>query len=483
MLRAPHFRLERSNSPFQDLMRRMLQVEETERLFDRRVAGVFFWEYIRLRVHYELTKRLGLLEHDTDAIPHAPSKLLRMGFELVGSAVTRNPLRAPKCSLVCFGYPRRIRQADGSWADVHLDPLLKDLAWSHLYVEVRNRRTHYHPIRTRHTVRHDVFDAISAAHRYFRPLALDRIDRQVLENLTAALTTSFGVEMDLTEIVRSTLGQRAALSICYRKLFERTRPKLVLLLSPNCRELTAVETARAMGIRTAELQHGVLSEYDPSYTFPLEGGAIRCFADDLLSFGEYWNQALVRRPPRTELHTIGFQYFEESRSRFGTATRQDRIVFISQPTIGRQLSKFAVDLVRHPEFRGRIVYRLHPDERAWRVEYPWLADSGIEIDDGSDRELYELFATSHTQVGVYSFALFEGMALGLRTCVLKLPGNEALQTLIDRGDVEAIATPEDFLGVRPRMRNFGERLFRSGAGENFRQYLREKLGPADTAKT
>ena len=274
-----------TSAPFGDVMRRLMDVERRLKLFDDRIARAPYWEFCRLRVHYELTKRLGLLQIETDRRPLRAGEALRLGVSALRNAAWEQTSPVGERSIVLLGYPRRFLQPDGRWWDVHLDPLLVDLPWSHVYLRRRDHRRHFDPIPTEHAVDHDAIDFYVAAYRKLRPIRLQSGDERRLTHVSDELYHEFGTRLELSELVADTLTRRRALRKCYRRLFERVRPKLLVVLAPNEQEKAAVELARQFGIRTAEIQHGMFATLDPSYAFPADAGAPRCFADDLLMFG------------------------------------------------------------------------------------------------------------------------------------------------------------------------------------------------------
>ena len=464
--------------PHGDVMHRLMQIESDLRLFDDRIADAPYWEYVRLQVHYELFKRLGLLQFQTDRPRLGFGQRARLAGSLVGNAVKASLRSLGTRSIVFFGYRHRSLQADGSWHDLHFDPLVKELPWSYVYIRRRDHRrqwSHYAPIPTQSTFDHDAVDlrveGLRRLKRY-RPTSAEVTRCAAIQN---TLRHAFGVDVDVTSVVQAAVARRRELLTSYRRLYERTQPKLVVVVAPNIQELAAVEAARSLGIRTAELQHGMFSVGDPSYAFSAEAGQVRCFADDLLLFGDYWRDLAQDLPAGTTTHTIGFQHYE-SRAADPRRNRRPGLVVISQAPIGRALSRFVVELARRRVIVGPIVYRLHPDETNWRNRYPWLIDADVQVDDGT-KPLYESLAEATMQLGVFSFALFEGMALGLRTYVLDLPGSEAMQAVIERRWAKLVRAPEelaDFTGPQVD----AAAIFQPGARRNFHEYLSRFVGPA-----
>ena len=81
-----------------------------------------------------------------------------------------------------------------------------------------------------------------------------------------------------------------------------------------------------------------------------------------------------------------------------------------------------------------------------------MSESGVECPPnlaivGSDQPLHESLAEAEVQVGVYSTGLFEGMLLGCRTIVADLPGSEAMEAAVLRGDAVVAATPEELVAT------------------------------------
>ena len=98
----------------------------------------------------------------------------------------------------------------------------------------------------------------------------------------------------------------------------------------------------------------------------------------------------------------------------------------------------------------KIVYKLHPFEfDTWFEDYPWLAESNIEIVGLKGKNLYQLFAESEIQVGVYSTALFEGLSFGVRTFILDEKGIEYMQYLIENENATIVSNVQDFLKKLP----------------------------------
>jgi len=470
-------------------MRALVELEERLGLFDLRAAGAYFWEYARLPIYYELTRMLGLYEIPSFRTPRRLRDVATAGFLSADALTRRNPLLArEKRDVIFFGYPRRVRTADGRYSDIHVDPILPHLAGRAMYLEPLDRMRHYRPSATAEAWHQDVFDWASAAHRVAFPLRISSCDHARLRGIEAAFTETFGVRVPVTRLITKVLRRRNSVIPLFERLFRRTAPKLIVVTSPNWREFAAAEAAKSLGIRVAELQHGVIGQYDPSYTFPSGGGEIRYFADDLLLYGDAWKRFVSTSLP-TRTVSVGFAHFERQVVEKGaggkraaeagkpSAGRRTRIVFLSQPFIGQKLARWAAEYAARAEPGSEIVFRLHPSERNETARYAFLEGSRVGVDDGSQTPLYDVLGGATAQVGVSSFALYEGLAMGLATFVADLPGFEYMAPATEAGAARLVHGS----GEIPQRFDAGngvpaELFFRSGAIENLLRYFDEQLG-------
>ena len=78
---------------------------------------------------------------------------------------------------------------------------------------------------------------------------------------------------------------------------------------------------------------------------------------------------------------------------------------------------------------------------------PWLYEKKhlIEIIEDKNRTLYQLFASSDIQIGVYSTGIYEGLGFNLKTFIIALPGWEGMAPLIENHYAQLIQTPEELI--------------------------------------
>lgn len=385
-------------------------------------------------------------------------------------------------NFLTYGHARRKQLKDDLWWDIYFDPIYEELDVDFAYLEKQYQNGHLTPAKTDNIKYRDIIHSLARVWRktgidipQFNATELDQIDY-----IEDQIEEEFKVKLDLTEQVRYKLEIRRPLHRLYQQMLRRIDPKLVLLVVSYGRE-TFIESCSEMDIPVAELQHGIIHPKHLGYTYPGTRDKIT-FPDYLLVWGDYWKTQATFPIPDDRVLTVGYPYLERSINQYESTSSQEQIVFISQGTIGEELSKFAVEVDRHSEIDHDIVYKLHPGEYdRWQDEYPWLVNANFEVIDGSEPPLYELFSESSVQVGVYSTAIYEGLAFDLETYVYDCAGPNVLEPLIEEGSAELIASVDELVAALGTEKNSfkSDYYFAPNATENVCDIL-ERLADEGT---
>jgi hypothetical protein len=371
---------------------------------------------------------------------------------------------------------RRKKLDDGYWWDIYVDPVADSSQFDYIHFERPYNMNHRNPARTGNL---RYLDLIELGGTLLRRIGLKHVSppQSVSEQLELAedeLKNRFDVEIDLISLTQREMSDRAVKLFLHQQLLKRVDPKVVVLVCSYGEE-TLIEACQKQNVPVIELQHGVIHESHVGYSF--RGSSTKeMFPDYLLVWGEYWKDAVEYPIPDDRVIPVGYPHLESSVDQYQNVATKNQLVFISQWTIGEELSKFAVEISRDETNDYEIVYKLHPQEDDWwQDEYPWLREADIEVVDSSDRPLYKLFAESRAQVGVSSTAVFEGLAFGLETFVYDCPGSEVLQILVDEGPAQFISTAEDLAdSLEHGEESFNrESYFESNATENMCNILNE----------
>jgi hypothetical protein len=464
-----------TDRPLQELTERFFQFETEQSLFEARIDGAPIWERIRFQVHRRLLQERGLIGQ---AHGHFDLSYFHGARRIVENAVRRNPFLASPCDVLVYGHERRKQLADGQWWDLYCDPLTSELDLSYVHLEQPHNGEHRRPAKTENLRYVDLIQYGGGVFNLLTPDSWTVSSKELgpFEAAEQTLRDEFGVDVDVADLAAGQALVRAMRLPLWRRLIRRLDPEIAVVLVGYMRE-TFVEACQTEGVPVVELQHGVVYPEHVGYAYPTAEPSV--FPDYFLTFGEFWNDAAPYPLPPERIRSVGYPYIERRTMELDDIDATGEVAFISQGTIGADLSRVAVETAERLD--RDVVYKLHPGERdRWKRDYPWLSGSEVRVVDGSDVALYDLFERVPDVVGVNSTALYEALAFGVKVYVLPFAGACAMDQLVSVGgarrtdDVDKLV---ETLGARSETDpEVLDRLFETGAVSNFECVVKEIVG-------
>ena len=447
-----------------ELYERFLDLERREGLMHREIAGVRYWHLVRFHVFMRtvLGRFLKLdAAHPDFELPvlgkptffgRVLGKLRRWRIAFAGETV-RNPEFALRRRDVLFSLtPRQTDFGDGRKVSVLLDLFMSRIKSKTALLEIV-----LPPGPTRQPSGRKVFWLRESRRRFdycrefgdFAESAVVR--RREAEVVARLLAAEYGVAIvpeDVAPHIDYALLARAVYLPTFRKLLRRMSPKIVVTaVQYHVPNFILTEAAHELGIKVVELQHGTVYPEHAAYNLPETGSVYS--PDMFLAWGAYW-VSQMRNYPNGAALSVGYPYLERCWQLFPPNPRANRhplrVLFVSQGTIGHALAQRAAELRKLlPVQEFAIAYKLHPNEsRTWRMRYPLLEASGMEVIEGTVRNIYQCLQDTDVVVGVNSTALIEGFQWGRRAFVFRdLAGAEIMSGFCNDGLTEFVDTPNE----------------------------------------
>ena len=360
----------------------------------------------------------------------------------------KNPIFSPDTDLLFYGTGRRKKRQDGLWWDIYHDPIMNSIDKDCLLWERPYNVSHLTPPKTSNIKYVDIIEYTGIL---LEKLGISKVrfsdgEVSLINEVEKELLSRFGSEMDLKSMIKEDLSIRKVRLPMYRRLIRKVDPNIALLInSYNGRE-TFVEACQQEDVPVVELQHGVIGRYHMGYSFPRHNKNV--FPDYFFSFGDFWSDSVDLPLSDEKIYPVGYPYLERKVDKYPGAREGDKVVFISQGTVGERLSRFAERLSEDQDLDEEVVYKTHPNEQnSWEEKYPWLVDSDVTVVTDNP-PLYQLFSECKRQVGVYSTALYEGLYFGLDTYILDAPGSEYMDYLIEEGHASLVSSVEEYVSER-----------------------------------
>ncbi len=459
-----------------ELIDKFIKFEYEEDLFNKEIQGVKFWHYIRFSIYHKILKQkynVGQAHSNLSG----KKFITRFWYKImqIPDFILKNPLYGLKQKdILVLNCARKIRNGR-FYNDIYTDDFLKNIKKSYYVFEEPYLEKHFIPIRSKNIRYFDYINFVRAVKKIFfkfinpnfGKLCSNDINRLFL--LLNAINKAFNVNFDKYKEIKDVENLILTYKISkkyYEKILNKIRPKVIIeVVSYGFSRYLFNELAKKRGIKIIELQHGVIGKYQIAYNF-YRKRELETFPDYIFLFGEYWKNN-TRFPLEVDkLIVTGFPYFEGKLQKLLKNSRRnskkENILFISQGTIGKELSKLAIKLDKLIDCKKyNIVYKLHPGEYdRWEGEYPWLKKSNIKIVDNNKKNLYYYFSKCNFQVGVYSTAIFEGLSFNLITFIYKIYAYKSMKDLYENNYVQLVTSAEEIVrGLNSNKKNIENKEF------------------------
>lgn len=462
----------------------IIDFERDENPFSLKVKEVYIWERIRHKVRAVINKKTKnkTSAYEKDWSLWGLSKTL---YRYACNTVSLKNWHPPPSRLFFVGHQRRKIEEDGKWWDIYCDPIHDVCDISYVHYEFPYRTAHKSPAKTRELRKLDSINLMKNI-PFVGRFSLNKEEKKVISDWNSKINKAFNIRLNLKKMIQESLKERISGIKVYNYLIDKVEPDAFILTVSYGKE-TLIEVCKSRNIPVVELQHGYIDSTHLGYSFP-SNRRKEMFPDYLLTFGEHWHDGINFPIPDSRLIPVGFPYLDSKLSKYSKKSeREDNIIFISQPTIGEELSKLASKVANSTQESKSVVYKLHPHEyENWRERYPWLIKSKCTVVDNDMPHLYDLFARSNFQVGVNSTALYEGLAFGLTTLLYGDSDTKIADDLKEIGRAQVVYGCDDVLSaIDSYTEPFSypvERVFRSGSQERMCNILHEIASKGTTYK-
>lgn len=402
------------------------EIEKKENLFSYSIDGIYLWELIRMDIYYEITEKLGIF-----GIAHSEKKSkikkLKVGLKLLKTALINNPFLGGKnVDYLIYDHRRKIK-VKNRFVDIYSYYFLKEINKNYMVLEDSFKDEH---LTDSSEVRYhnDLIIIISEILSKFSKIREEVKLKEFISKLSE-IESYFQVELSFKKKLEARIKKHKIKYFLYKKLLKSKNVKEVFTVV-NYAKGDFVRAAKDLNIKVNEFQHGTISKYHLGYSYPYGKSKLKYFPDKLYTFGKYWEQFI---PNNIETENYGFKYFRETQLSKKKKVK-NQIVFLSQGVIGEKLSEMAVEISKNFK-KYKVIYKLHPSEYNRWNQYLELYKNknlvNLEIIDNNEKNLYELLNESEYQVGVFSTAIYEGLAYECKTLLYNLPGIEYMKELID----------------------------------------------------
>ncbi len=213
-----------------------------------------------------------------------------------------------------------------------------------------------------------------------------------------------------------------------------------------------IAAARILGIKTIELQHGLISKHDLYYVYSnkyKDALSKGMFPNEIWLFGNFWKEVLEKGAESAFMRSVVIGNFTTDVAiNAGHLVKENRVLLCAQ----KSLSQPYIEWIRfmknqilplHPEWK--LIVKLHPLES--QIEkYMAEANDCVEILPVS-ASLNDELRRAKIQVSIYSTTFFDALGMGVKNYSLYDIGFSADYSaeMIELGIAFSLKTSEDVI--------------------------------------
>lgn len=435
------------------------RLEKELGLPDDRINGVPWWDKLRYWLYREIYKSVVLSESGNEIknsigcrnpqngvlFREWLRKLTVFCLSLINIFGKQSPVWVKPHGILIYGHSRR-KYENGVYVDIYTDPLvaLMPSGRNVSVIETWSQGKHSKPAGTKNLFYWDSLDSLTRIAKFIAAYRcqIKRKDRGRIRYYEKKINHTFGTKINIFENVNSIVRAWPIDFFIYDVFLRIKKPSHVFLVVSTHHE-TLVAACKKNGVPVLELQHGSPARGKMNYDYT-SGGKKETFPDWFVSFGAFWTEGIQLPVDDSHVFHLGFPYLDQKLKKYRSLKKSISFLFISQPSVAKELVAFALAIADYFGRESEIHYKPHPAECSYDVlRYsPLLESVGVTVVT-PEKDLHRLLALSQHHVGVYSTALYEGIAFGGRCLVLDVPGSEYMDLMVERGYAQLVSKPED----------------------------------------
>lgn len=237
----------------------------------------------------------------------------------------------------------------------------------------------------------------------------------------------------------------------WHSLLSSAAPKTVVGITHYHNE-GCLAAARMLGIKTVELQHGLISKHDLYYVYPskyrsaVEKGM---FPNEIWLFGNFWKEVICSGSEAEFMKPIVVGNFTtDSQVKSGENAKENRVLLCAQKNLTEpyiQWIRFMRENILPNHLDWKLIVKLHPLEKEADKYFKETSES-VEVLPISS-SLNEELKRAKIQVSIYSTTFYDAVGMGVKNYALNEIGysSDYASEMIENGVAEPLGNLEDVI--------------------------------------
>lgn len=441
----------------QQIYEQFLQLEYEENFFERiQIKHIKIWHYIRFEIYGIVAHKFGVFEN-----PNGHKKFYKEDANLknwVDTNLLKNQILIRHKEIFILNHPRRMWNGK-YYRCIYTDEWLKNFRRSYYVYELPYcEEYHFKPVKTKNLRYINQKKYIHLFNKKYDASSLNPKEEIIVADyIIRTLEKEFEIHLinyekkKIKNLISQCIGVREKLRDYYSYLLRHIKPKVIIyVVGYGLDQMILAEVGKELRIPTVELQHGQIGNEHLAYNF--KGNVkLNAFPQYLFVSGQY-DKDRIRCPiPKNNIYVIGSPELDKKVDYYNKSLLYKRkkkriITFIAGGE--RETIDAAIELSsKVDKNKFKLYLKLHPSEYTnWKIKYPNLANSEVQVLDDSLHDIYYYLAISDFLIGVASTALNEATRFQGNIMILRKNCYFPSKGLVETGNAIYIDSMDEAIG-------------------------------------
>lgn len=433
------------------------QFELEYRMFDKKIAGVKFWQYIRgdiydshLRVVY------GFFSEDClKKMIYKEDETVYKLWDVVKEKVLYNQFFIGRRDVLIFESVRKVIDGNYKYRDVYTDIIDKKLKQSHYLLDFVGDKVFPQTSPNLVYAKFEQFKKVMRIKDEDVKVSEGEFESKVIR----PIENYYNIHIDsnhrrqIFAKLQKRLSDRKNLARYYNYILEKSRPKVILIVGVRFEMAVLCAVAKKKNIPVVVLQHGTITTTEPTYNSK-EKVNICAYPDYIFVFSKLEKKRGKFLIPFSRVIPVGYPELDEyiKKTKYKKSENGIKEILVLS-CVDERLLKFTNELADKIDgTRYRIVYKLHPTEYGnWKNVYgQYLLHSNIDVVGNKNKIVYDYFMQAEWVIGMQSTAIYEATAFNVKIAIIDSPYRKDYVELFEMERANLIGNVDDFLSIIDR---------------------------------
>lgn len=398
------------------------ELERDLDVYEHKIYDIYFWKLIRVELFKKIVQQL--MKYD---VSHPDGKIKKGIIQRINKylinlrLITRNVIFSlSRFQNIVLTSPRKV-----NYDSTLMCPFTKNLEMKGLNNENSKFLESEYPLNDSQKSNYNYFIApIALTYLLRKSIFLSKDSKKLILIIERKLINVFGININLEPIVKANISDFIVKYYYALILFKRFKSVKNLFLVTSYGKEGFIAAAKKSGVKTIELQHGIIDFNHPGYSFPIR--CVKYLPDKIILFGRYFRKYLTSF--EDEQITYDAPYlFKKYFSMKDSITQENTVLIVSDTnqtsSILRDLNHIIDDLDNY-----NFHLKLHPNEyKTWRTRKTILDFSlkkNTHVIDNDYVHVYERILKSKFLIGTKSTLILESIGLNRKPIILNTKNYE-----------------------------------------------------------